>query len=115
MNFSERAAADHGLEVQQYLALLAIEGYPGRNHVSIGELAERLQIAHHSAVGLVDRLEGAALVKRRMLPEDKRKVIVRLTSQGRRKLEKLANVHRRELKSVGPLLSGLLQQAVAES
>jgi len=115
LNFSERAAADHGLEVQQYLALLAIEGYPGRNHVSIGELAERLQIAHHSAVGLVDRLEGAALVKRRMLPEDKRKVIVRLTSQGRRKLEKLANVHRRELKSVGPLLSGLLQQAVAES
>ncbi len=58
LNFSEHAAEEHGLAVQQYLALLAIEGFPQRGFCLHGELAERLKIAPHSA-GLVDRLEEA--------------------------------------------------------
>ena len=114
LNFSERAAEEHGLAVQQYLALLAIEGFPGRNFVTIGELAERLRIAPHSAVGLTDRLEGAGFVKRQSFAEDKRKVTVKLTSRGRTKLRGLAAAHRTELRSVGPLLAGLLKQVASE-
>lgn len=110
LNFSERAAEAHGLEVQQYLALLAIEGYPGRNYVTVGELAERLRIAAHSAVGLVDRLEAKGLLKRETSKEDKRKVLLRLTRRGRARLEKLATAHKAELKTAGPLLAGLLRQ-----
>jgi len=110
LNFSERAAEAHGLASQQYLALLAIEGFPGRSHVTVGELAERLQIAAHSAVGLVDRLESGGLVKREASGDDRRKVYVKLTRRGRAKLEKLALAHRTELQTAGPLLAGLLKQ-----
>jgi DNA-binding MarR family transcriptional regulator len=110
LNFSERAAEDHGLAAQQYLALLAIEGFPGRDYVTIGELADRLRIAAHSAVGLVDRLESGGLVKREPSEEDRRRVYVKLTKRGQIKLEKLATVHHSELQTVGPLLMGLLKQ-----
>ncbi len=110
LNFSERAAEAHGLASQQYLALLAIEGFPGRSHVTVGELAERLQIAAHSAVGLVDRLESGGLVKREASVDDRRKVYVKLTRRGRAKLEKLALAHRTELQTAGLLLAGLLKQ-----
>jgi len=89
LGFSEKAARAHGLQPQQYQALLAVEGFPGRNWVTIGELAAHLQIAHHSAVGLVDRLEALDLVKRTPSQEDRRKVTVSLTRAGRRLLAKL--------------------------
>ena len=113
LSFSERAAAGDGLAVQQYLALLAIEGFPSRDFVSMGELAERLQVTPHSAVGLVDRLEEARLVKRNGSRADKRRVVVRLTKNGRNRLEKLASIHRVELRTAGPLLAGLLKQVNA--
>lgn len=111
LHFSEHAAKRHDLTPQQHQALLAIEGFPGRNRVSVGELAEQLQIAHHSAVGLVDRLEKAALVQREHVSGDKRKVWVSLTPHGLELLEKLSRVHRDEIRSVGPHLSNLLRDA----
>jgi DNA-binding MarR family transcriptional regulator len=48
--------------VQQHQALLFIIGYTGCEQVTIGELAERLQIRHHSVVGLVDLLEEQGVV-----------------------------------------------------
>jgi DNA-binding MarR family transcriptional regulator len=108
LRFSEQAALDAFLAPQQYLALLAIEGFPGRNRITVGELSERLQIAAHSAAELVNRLEAGDLVNRRPSDEDRRRVYVALTSKGRRKLEKLAAAHQAELQNVGPLLLGLL-------
>jgi DNA-binding MarR family transcriptional regulator len=113
LGFSEAAATEHGVSPQQYQALLAIEGFPQRNWVTLGELAEQMRIAHHSAVGLVDRMEYLGLVKRTPSPEDRRKVQVTLTRKGRRLLEKLYLVHRAELRSFGPLLISSLQKAAA--
>lgn len=107
-NFSERAAESHGLASQQYLALLSIEGFPGRDFVTVGELADRLQIVHHSAVGLVNRLQNKGWVKRVPDEGDRRKILVKLTRSGLIKLEKLAAIHHQELQTVGPLLVGLL-------
>src|SRR5512143_1731075 len=76
LHFSEEAAERVGLTPQQHQALLAIKGYPGRDYVSIGELAERLRIRHHSAVGLVDRLEAQNLVARQGAEADRRQVYV---------------------------------------
>jgi len=115
LNFSERIAEDQGLAAQQYLALLAIEGFPGRNIVTVGELAERLRIAPHSAVGLIDRLEEARLVKRQPSAEDRRRVTVKLTQHGRTKLERLAMAHHTELQTAGPLLTGLLKKVTRKS
>lgn len=111
LGFSEAAATGHGVTAQQYQALLAIEGYPGRNWVTVGELAEQLRIAHHSAVGLVNRMEALKLVARTRAETDRRQVRVSLTPKGLGILSKLYRVHRAELRTVGPKLVSLLQIA----
>ncbi len=97
-HFSELAARGAGITPQQYLLMLAIKGYPGRDHANIGELAERLQLDHHSTVGLVDRTEKRKLVQRNQNPDDRRQVNVTLTPEGEQLVRKLAGVHREELK-----------------
>jgi len=111
LRFSELAAQKHKLTPQKYQTLLAIEGFPDRNHITIGELAEQMQVAHHTAVGMVDRLERSGLVQRSPASDDRRKVWVSLTPKGLEILEKLYRVHRNELRSVGPRLSSLLRKA----
>ena len=110
LHFSENAAETVGLTLQQHQALLFIIGYPGRERITIGELAERLQIRHHSAVGLVDRLEEQGLVERIPNEEDRRQVLISLTGKGISVLESLANIHREELRHMGPQLCSMLEQ-----
>ncbi len=110
LHFSEDAAESVGLTFQQHQALLFIIGYPGREQVTIGELAERLQVRHHSAVGLVDRLEEQGLVERVHHDEDRRQVFIRLTDKGVGVLRSLASKHREELRHVGPQLCNMLEQ-----
>ena len=115
VGFSENAAIANGVSPQQYQTLLAIEGFPGRNWVTIGELAEQMRIAHHSAVGMVDRMEGLGLLKRASSEQDRRQVQVSLTRKGHYILEKLYRIHRAELRSVGPQLAALLQKAASRA
>ncbi|CAM3048056.1 MarR family winged helix-turn-helix transcriptional regulator [Rariglobus hedericola] len=115
LGFSEAAAISRGVTAQQYQALLAIEGFPGRDWVTIGELAEQLRVAHHSAVGLVNRMETLKLVRRSKSPDDARCVHVTLAPKGRTTLGKLYLAHRAELKTIGPKLVGLLQKASSDA
>ena len=108
LSFSESAAASAGLTPRQYQALLAIKGFPGRDSATIGELAEQLQIAHHSAVGLVDRLGAQDLISRTVSAEDRRQVYVTLTLRGLEILDKLANAHKDELRRLGPRLNSII-------
>lgn len=110
LRFSENAAEAAGVTAQQYQALLVIKGFPGRDHVTVGELAERLLIRHHSAVGLIDRLAAEELVERGVSEEDRRQVLIRLTTRGERVLADLVSTHREELRLVGPELRALLQR-----
>ncbi len=110
LHFSEVAASEVGLTPQQHQALLAIKGFPGRDYVTMGELAERLQIRHHSAVGLVDRLAAQNLVARREAEADRRQVYVTVTPHGLNLLEQLTAAHRTELQRISPQISQLLAQ-----
>lgn len=98
--FSERAAQAEGLRPQQYLVLLHIKGQPGRDWATVGDIAERLQVTPHAAVTLVTRCEALALVERRPSDTDRRQVEVHLLPQGQRLLERLAELHRAELRSL---------------
>jgi DNA-binding MarR family transcriptional regulator len=100
LHFSETAAKELGLTPLQYLSLLHIQGYPGRNWASVGELAERLQMSHHATVALLTRCEELDLVERRKNENDKRKVDVHLTKKGREYLQQLAQQHKTELQSL---------------
>jgi len=109
LRFSETAAEGLGLTAQQYQALLAVCASAG-GHVMINDLAQQLLIRHNSAVGLVDRLTAQGLLTREPSAEDGRKVYLRLTAKGDRVLEKLAEVHREELRRIGPQLEALLHE-----
>jgi DNA-binding MarR family transcriptional regulator len=109
LRFSEAAAEKVGLTAQHYQALLVVCATPG-GRVTINDLAQQLLIRHNSAVGLVDRLTNQGLVAREPSPEDGRKVYLRLTAKGDRVLERLAEVHREELRRIAPQLRQLLQQ-----
>ncbi len=109
LRFSEDAAQEAGITPQQHQALLAIKGFPGRDRVSVGELAERLQVAHHSAVGLIDRLVMEKLVAREASEEDRRRVFITLTRRGEDVLETLSSAHREQLRRMGPGMLKVLE------
>jgi DNA-binding MarR family transcriptional regulator len=104
LRFSEQEARVAGLEPKQHQLLLALKGLPGDVRPRIAELAERLQIQHHSAVELVNRLESAGFVRRQRAAKDRREVLLYLTSHGERVLQQLSLGHREELRSQGPAL-----------
>jgi DNA-binding MarR family transcriptional regulator len=97
LRYSEQITRRHGMTPLQYQLLLQVKGSPGREHATIGELAERLQAKHHGAVALVARCEEAGFVRKRNSNEDRRAVLVELTPKGERLLERLARLHRNEL------------------
>jgi DNA-binding MarR family transcriptional regulator len=106
--FSEDAAEQAGLTAQQHQALLAIKGFGRETPMTTGDLAARLGIRPHSAVGLVDRLLSKSLVKRRTGPQDRRQVLVTLTPKAEALLATLSTAHRDELERLAPLLHTLL-------
>ncbi|MGZ6347534.1 MAG: MarR family winged helix-turn-helix transcriptional regulator [Anaerolineales bacterium] len=109
LRFSAKAAESIGLTPKQHQALLAIQGFPGRERITISELAERLQIRHHSAVGLVDRLCAQGLLLRKRSTQDRRQVFIGLTAKGAKDLEKLSTAHKEELKRIEPQLRRLME------
>lgn len=110
LRFSEDAAHTAGITPQQHQALLAIKGFPERDCVTVGELAERLQIRHHSAVGLVDRLVANGFLKREPGKNDRRQVQLTLTARSEKVLAKLSAAHREQIRRVGPQMETLLKR-----
>jgi len=115
LRFSERAARDAGLEPRQHQLLLAIKGLPPDVRPKIAEVAERLQIQHHSAVELVNRLEAGGFVHRERGSVDRREVLLQLTPRGEKVLRELSLHHRAELRSQGPALLEHLRQLISDS
>lgn len=104
LHFSEQATRAAGIEPQQHQLLLALKGLPEGRQATIGELAERLQLQHHSTVELVNRLVERGFVQRCRDEGDQRRVLVHLTPRGEEILRELSFEHRAELRSNGPAL-----------
>jgi len=109
LHFSEEQVRAHGLEPQQQQLLLAIRGLPDGALASVGELAGRLRLKHHSVGELIDRLEKQGYVERAGSHEDRRQVIVRLTASGSNVLHQLSVAHHQELETAGPELAKALR------
>lgn len=105
LRFSEETVRSHGLTPQHYQLMLALKGFPGREWATMRELAERLQLRHHSVVELVNRAQKQGLVDRAAHPSDARAVRVQLTTEGQQILARLSAMHRDELRRLGPALS----------
>ncbi len=113
LRFSDEAARSADLEPQQHQMLLAIMGSPSER-LTIGELAERLQIRHHSAVELAARAESRGLLTRERGTEDQRQVFVALTDAGTEALRELAAAHHRELLMAAPELIRILRRILVD-
>jgi DNA-binding MarR family transcriptional regulator len=113
LNNSEKAARSVGLEPQQYMSLLAMRGLPPGQEATIRSLAERLQIRHHSAVELVDRMERRGLCRRERSKSDRRIVLVRITLRGEKLLNRLVRHRIAELQVTGPSLVRALSALLA--
>jgi len=112
LNFSELAARAAQIEPQQHQALLAIKGLPDGLSPTVGAIAERLQIHHHSAVGLSKRLESKGLIQRSRRARDRREVLLLLTQAGEKLLRELTAVHQEELQATGPQLLKALKNVI---
>ena len=111
LHFSEETARSAGLTPQQHQALLSVKGAPGgAARITISQLAERMQIRHHSAVGLVDRLAAQGLLRREPSRVDRRRVFVRLSTKGAAVLERLSAAHKDELRRTLPELHELMRR-----
>lgn len=106
LRFSEQVTRKNGITPLQYLLLMHIKGFPGREWATVGELAERLQAQHHGVVALISRCEKLGWVERRQDQADRREVTVHLTPDGQFMAEKMVRLHRDELLS--PEISALV-------
>lgn len=107
---TELELAQFGVSPQQYLLLLAIKGFPGRERANITELAERLQVRHNAVIGLVNRAVASGFVERIHDPDalDRRVVHVKLTYVGERVLAKMVESLRAERAHVREALGAVL-------
>ena len=112
---SEEAAAKAGIEPRQYQFMLALKGLIQQERVTIRDLAERMQLRHHSVVGLINRLVERKLIERRRGEHDRRQVYIHLTSKGDAVLRKLAIYHRGELQASGPALVKALEALMGQT
>lgn len=110
--FSETAAAQQGLTSQQHQVLLGIKGFVDPGPPTVGDVARFLLIRHHSAVELIKRMEKRGLIRRTSDPEDARRVHLRLTAKGERKLQAISKMNFEELRrATSPAMARLLKSS----
>jgi DNA-binding MarR family transcriptional regulator len=108
LHFSEQAARDEGLTPNQHQLLLAIRGWTGETSPSITDVAELLQLRHHSTVELAHRAESAGLVSFHQDPADGRRQLLHVTPTAAKRLNALTVLHRDELRRFRHQLHDLL-------
>ncbi|EJC70721.1 transcriptional regulator [Rhizobium leguminosarum bv. viciae WSM1455] len=109
LSFSEAALAEAGVTSQQYQALLVVRTAPGWQ-IRLRDLAEQMLMQHNSAVQLVDRMCLAGLAERIPAEDDKRSVLIGLTTMGELTLESLAKIHVEAMLAHEPLLAESLSR-----
>lgn len=114
IHFSEQTARAGGIEPQQQQLLLVVKGMPDGKLPTISNIAERLQLQHHSTVELIDRLEERELVERHRDELDQRRVLIQITPQGEEVLQELSFHNLEELRTAAPSLVRTLNALIKE-
>jgi DNA-binding MarR family transcriptional regulator len=84
----ERWADRFGLSEGRFQILVRLHHQPD-GRITMGDLAEMLDITPRTVTGLVDNLERDGLVKRADDPDDRRSVYAEITEQGRERVKAL--------------------------
>jgi DNA-binding MarR family transcriptional regulator len=111
LRFSKEAVkTTANLNSEQYEALLAIKAFTSSDALTIADLSERLQVKHHSTVNIVDRLVARKLVRRKTSSHDRRARHLELTAAGNNLVERLAAMHRKEIRRRSPEMIAVLER-----
>jgi DNA-binding MarR family transcriptional regulator len=113
LHFSDQAVEAAGMERGQYQLMLSIKGMLDGPRPRIRDVANRMQIQHHSAVELINRLEAGGYVRRERGLDDRREVLLALTPKGEKVLGELALHHHEQLREAAPRLVESLRQVMA--
>lgn len=92
-----RSLAGIDVTLPQYRALVVVGSRPG---VAVGGLAEALDVHPTTATRLCDRLVAKGLLRREQSADDRRAVELRLTSSGRRLLQRVITHRRRDVAAI---------------
>jgi DNA-binding MarR family transcriptional regulator len=84
----ERWADQHGLSEGRFQILVRLQ-HEADGRLTMGELADMLDVSPRTVTGLVDNLERDGLVKRVDDPTDRRSVYAEVTEQGRERVKRL--------------------------
>jgi len=109
LRFSKDLLYSENLTPDQYQALIAIRAAAPKGKLSIRDLAEQLQVRHHSTVGIVDQLVSRKAIIREVAPQDRRKILLSLTEKGEELVQRLAPLHKEELSRLSPEMIRMLQ------
>jgi len=90
------------LTPEQYEALLALKAFSADDGLTVAQLSERVQVKHHTAVSLTDKLAARKLLTKRRGAPDRRYVYVKLTAAGAKLVAALAAAHRHEIRKHAP-------------
>jgi DNA-binding MarR family transcriptional regulator len=87
-----RALEEEGLLLSHHAVLAALRDFgPLAQH----EMADRLDVDRSQVVGFVDRLEAKGLVTRTRDADDRRRVVIALTTDGRKAERRITSAARR--------------------
>ena len=111
LRWSEEAAHEAGLTPSVHQLLLIVRGAGSPDGPTIGEAADSLHVRHHSAVELAQRAEAMGLLTRERDPLDHRRVHLRLTDEGRARLESLTREHLSRIAALADVLEGVVHKA----
>ncbi len=88
-----RAAGENRLSLRQLSALTMIES----EKTTLGDVARRLMVTPAVVTGLIDRLERRGYVRRINSTDDRRRVLLALTDEGRAAAERVSNLLQEEM------------------
>jgi DNA-binding MarR family transcriptional regulator len=78
-----------GISGAGYSVFMAIAQAPGAEGVSVGDVARHLRVSGAFVTVEAGKLARSGLVQKRVNPSDRRGVLLRLSAEGRRRLEAL--------------------------
>jgi DNA-binding MarR family transcriptional regulator len=100
----ERYLGQHKLSQGRFYTLLTLLRFPEKKACP-SELAKRIGVTRATLTGFVNGLEKDGLVVREVNREDRRKILVHLTSEGNQKLESVIPEYYRRVRLVLQVLS----------
>jgi DNA-binding MarR family transcriptional regulator len=96
-----------------HMGIMKVLQETGESHIS--EIGEMMGIAKSQMTHSVDKLIAAGMVERKAVPEDRRKINLRLTQKGAQKLEELDEMLKERMKGKLSTLSDHELKKLAEA